>query len=357
MEILERVMKAAKHEEPDKVPVALQCYSMVLKRYHRMLEKDYYKDVRVQLESYIAIQRRFPEVYFTILWPETVPLTIFVPVAFGGKWIEMEDSSPWAESPIKTPEDVDRLVSAGIPDIEEVPYVRQFLDGLRYFYDWYPRDLRDKYGYIDGDIVSPPLVEGAALTVGYDKFLVWMRLYPDVVHKLLKLVTEFLIKLFKAEEEIVGKAKKLFLPDHTPSMLNREQFNEFCLPYFNKIFDRYSGALRIWHNEGKCSKILDDVDKIHADVWHFGDDPAICKKKTHFCLMGNLEPAGVMLKGTPEEVEEQAKEVIYEAGEGGGLWLSTAGGLAPGTPFKNIEALIRACDKYGRYPLKRVVNK
>ena len=196
-------------------------------------------------------------------------------------------------------------------------------------------------------------VEGAALTLGYDKFLVWLRRYPDVIHKWLKLSTDFYLKYCEAIEEVVGKCKVLVVADHIASMMGKELFTEFVLPYLNKIFEKYGNAIRIWHNEGSVHHMLKEVDKINAEVWHFGpsDDPALCKAETHFCLMGNIHPP-LFAKLPPSQVEEKCKEIILKAGKGGGLWLSTGGGLAPETPFKNIEAIFKAVEKYGLYPLR-----
>ena len=94
-----------------------------------------------------------------------------------------------------------------------------------------------------------------------------MRKYPEVIHKLLRLSTEFYLRYCEAIEEVVGKCKILFIPDHMASMVSKKFFNEFILPYLNKVFNKYPKALRIWHNEGSCEHMLDAIDKIKADVW------------------------------------------------------------------------------------------
>jgi uroporphyrinogen-III decarboxylase len=358
MDVFERALVAARHEEPDEVPVVLQVYGLVLKAYPRVLEYDYYQDVRMQLEAKVAFLRRFPEVMNMPMgvFPEGGEFLGPVPCAFGAKLSWMKDAPPYiSDYPVKTPEDIDRLVEAGVPDPYEVGFVADTLRRIRYFWDWFPRDLRESHGCMDGTVFAPTFIEGAALTMGYDKFIIWLRLYPDAIHKLLRHVTRWVKVYCKAQEEITGRCRLFWLPDHMPSQVGPKQFGEFMLPYMNEVFGSYKGALRIWHNEGSCGHMLEAVDKIDAEVWHFGasDDPALCKERTHFCLQGNLHPPGVMVKGTPEDVVEASRKVIEAAGEGGGLWLSTGGGMAPGTPFQNIEAMLRAVEKYGKYPLRR----
>ncbi|RLE48846.1 MAG: hypothetical protein DRJ33_08690, partial [Candidatus Methanomethylicota archaeon] len=314
-------------------------------------------DIKLQLEAKVAFQKRFPEVVNMLMgtMPEYGEFVGPIPTAFGGKLAWMEDAPPYvAEYPIKEPEDVDKLAEQGIPDPRETGISAEYLKKLEYFYEWFPKGLREKYGYIDGNIYPGLCVEGAALAMGYDKFLVWMRDYPDVLHKWLRLATDWYLKYCEAIEEVVGKCKILWIPDHMASMVGKQQFKEFVLPYLNKVFNRYKGALRIWHNEGRVGHMLEEVDKIDAEVWQFGpfDDPVLCKQKTHFCLQGNIHPPW-FAKFSPEQVESACRSLIEKIAEGGGFWLSTGGGAAPGTPLRNIEAMIQAVKKYGRYPLSR----
>ena len=356
MNVAERALIAARHEEPDRVPVVLQIYSLVLKRYGRVIETDYLRDlVRLQLQSKIAFTNRFPDVLNIVgASPEH---SFFGPATgFGGKLKWMGDAPPFiGEYPIKEPEDVDRLEEAGVPDPCEVGSTAVMLERLEYFWEWFPEDLRDRYApfYLDNYVNPCSPSEGTALTLGYDKWITWMRLHPDVLHKLLRMVNEFSLKYCEAQEEIVGPAKFVWMIDHSPSFVGPEQFREFILPYLNRVLDRYEGALREWHNEGYVGYMLDDVDKIHAEIWHLGyeEDLALCKEKTHFCLQGNIHPP-IFAKLNPEQVEEECRKIIVKAGRGGGLWLSTGGGMAPGTPMRNIAAMLRAVEKYGIYPIR-----
>ena len=354
MSVWEDVKAAAEHKEPNRVPVVLWNYGLVLKRYGAVSEREYYQNVKLQLESKIAFQKRFPEVLNLHMFPEYGEHMAPVPTAFGANLEWLADSPPWVKDyPIKTPEDVDKLVESGVPDPNEVGVTRELLKRYEYFGEWYPKDLREEYGYIDGWIYPGECIEGAALTMGYDKFLIWLRRNPDTIHKWLRLATDFLLKYCEAIEERVGKCRVLVIADHMASMVGKELFKEFILPYLNKVFNKYPRALRVWHNEGSVSHMLEEVDKINAEVWQFGysDDPAICKIKTHFCLMGNIHPP-IFAKLSPTEVGKECLRIIRKAGKGGGLWLSTGGGLDPATPLKNIEAMIKVAEKYGKYPLK-----
>jgi len=69
------------------------------------------------------------------------------------------------------------------------------------------------------------------------------------------------------------------------------------------------------------------------------------------CLLGNLAPNGVLKEGTPAQVEEACRQLIEKAAPGGGFILGSSGSVARFTPMANLEAMVRACEKYGTYPL------
>jgi len=66
-------------------------------------------------------------------------------------------------------------------------------------------------------------------------------------------------------------------------------------------------------------------------------------------LKGNLQTTDVMLRGTPEEVEQAAKWCIDVAGKGGGFVLSSGDQCGRDTPEANIRTLVEVASTYGQY--------
>ena len=97
MEPWERALTALKRQEPDEVPIVLLVYAMVLKRFGNVTEKQYYMDIKLQLEAKVAFQRRFPEVVNMPMgtMPEYGEFVGPIPTAFGGKLAWMEDAPPY----------------------------------------------------------------------------------------------------------------------------------------------------------------------------------------------------------------------------------------------------------------------
>ncbi len=66
-------------------------------------------------------------------------------------------------------------------------------------------------------------------------------------------------------------------------------------------------------------------------------------------LKGNLLTSGNLLHGTPENVEQEVIETLKAAGTGGGFILSSGDQVGGNTPLENLQAMIAAGKKYGRY--------
>lgn len=66
--------------------------------------------------------------------------------------------------------------------------------------------------------------------------------------------------------------------------------------------------------------------------------------------MGNLS-SHLLMRSTPSEVETAVSDQIRKGAPGGGYVFSIGGEVIPETPNENIDAMIRAVEKYGRYPI------
>jgi uroporphyrinogen-III decarboxylase len=71
------------------------------------------------------------------------------------------------------------------------------------------------------------------------------------------------------------------------------------------------------------------------------------------CLMGNVNPLEIAVRGTPEEVREATLEVLEGSG-GEGIILSVGGGTSPGMPRENILAMQDALAEFNATRRQRV---
>jgi uroporphyrinogen decarboxylase len=106
--------------------------------------------------------------------------------------------------------------------------------------------------------------------------------------------------------------------------------------------------VKVYHNDANVRPFLADLPDTGFDVlnWSHQIDVQEAHEKTggRMCLMGNVPPLEIAVRGTPEMVRQSAREVMA-AGAGSPLILSVGGGVSPGMPRENLRALIEAAGR------------
>ena len=90
-----------------------------------------------------------------------------------------------------------------------------------------------------------------------------------------------------------------------------------------------------------------------VDGIHFAPDIDVAEAKERvgdrLALIGNMAQLDTLLNGSPEDVDEECRQMIEKGKPGGGYILSASGCLSGGTPIENIEAMVNSVEKYGCY--------
>ena len=81
-----------------------------------------------------------------------------------------------------------------------------------------------------------------------------------------------------------------------------------------------------------------------------GVDIALVKQAVgdRICIVGNLDPIGVLLKGTPEQVRAETRRVMM-AGKQNGGYIFNSGEMVPHmTPEENVWAMVETAREFGQ---------
>jgi uroporphyrinogen decarboxylase len=100
----------------------------------------------------------------------------------------------------------------------------------------------------------------------------------------------------------------------------------------------------VYHNDTPCPHLLSRLASLPFEVFNFSHETDIAEVRAAMpahALMGNVPPLSVMAQGNPDEVQAWAR-ACTEKMDGRGLILSAGGGVSPGTPTANIDALVAA---------------
>lgn len=119
---------------------------------------------------------------------------------------------------------------------------------------------------------------------------------------------------------------------------------------------RAKGLPVILHMDGDFSSITDMMVEAGADAFHpfevtGGLDIYTEKRKLQgrAAVMGNIDCAGVLTQGSPEDVREDVRRHIEGLAPGGGYVCGSSHEIGPDTPVENFRALVEAVAEFGEY--------
>ena len=190
-----------------------------------------------------------------------------------------------------------------------------------------------------------PLTTASWLT-GVTPLMEGLVTQPEQVSKVLDTVTTSLIRWLEAQLATLHEPVGILLLDDLVGMISRRTYQAMVEPHLKRIFNHFSGLLRIYHNDTPCPHLLESLSQAGFDVFNFSHttDIGLVKEKMagRVALMGNVAPLDLGVRGTPQQVFDAATLCIQKAAPSGGMILSFGGGVSPGTPPENIDALLQA---------------
>ena len=175
---------------------------------------------------------------------------------------------------------------------------------------------------------------------------------PDMVHTVLDKVTAFLIQYAKAYRE--AGADGIVMAEPVAGLLSPALEEEFSSPYVKKIVDAVQddGFIVIYHNCGdNVPRMLDSILTTGCAAYHFGnavdmEKDILAHVPSDTVVMGNIDPAGVLRMGTPEEVSAQTRFLLERCSKYPNFVLSSGCDIPPMTPWENIDAFFAVSNEY-----------
>jgi [methyl-Co(III) methanol-specific corrinoid protein]:coenzyme M methyltransferase len=168
----------------------------------------------------------------------------------------------------------------------------------------------------------------------------------DLVHKLLKALTDYLAKENKFFRE--AGADYVCVREMTASteLLSPKTYEDLILPHLQDLFSQIDSP-KILHSCGDTDDIMQYMVKTGAEFISVEQKNHIARsretmKGTDVRLMGNLDVFQLLSMSTPEQIDQQAKLVIGEGLDA--LW--PACDIWPEAPVQNIKAMVEAAKKY-----------
>ena len=323
------------------IPCALIVDSPWIPGYVGISHLDYYEDSDAWFDANRKVVEDFPDVVMLPSWWPEYGMGI-EPTALGARTLFHCNQPPGIVPAMTSIEDVWRL-----------PEVNPFTDGLMAL--TLNRYRRIKHRVFDAGYTLPLVaargpVCTAAFVRGLNDFLMDLLDSPAEVHKLLEIATKLTIDWLASQSDAIGgSVEGLLLLDDIPGLMSRKHYLEFAHPYLTAVFQAFPKEwVKIYHNDANTRQILDLLPDTGFQVlnWAKTIDLADVAQATggRLCLMGNLDPLDIGVRGTPEQVESATRQLVekWRSVDGQTRWIfSLGGGVSPGMPGENIHAISR----------------
>jgi uroporphyrinogen decarboxylase len=224
------------------------------------------------------------------------------------------------------------------PDLEEATYLLQ---------QWQEESNLFVFALIDGPFSA------AAKAWGWDRTLVHLsRPTPDVLRFMAEAVVEASQWLSRLPS--LGADGVLFGDDiafRRSTFVNPASLRQSYFPYLTVLVEscHLAGLPAVFHSDGNLWAILEDLLATGINGLQ-GLEPGAAmsvpgvrqRVGPDFCLWGNVDVGWLARPQPPQDIIDQVRRELIQPLHGTPFILSTSGGLMPGLPGANVEAMVQA---------------
>lgn len=340
----ERVLAAARHEQPDRVPVVPMIREFALRQYGLTFAECYRNP-----DAYVDAQLRcLRDTGIDAVW-DLFGIAALEEAA-GSVLATPEDDPPTITEPILQER---RLDLARRIDPRRDGRMPQLIDIVRKLRKAVGPDIA-VFGWVSAPFRS------ACMLRGLENIFMDMYDDPDFVSYVVEYCVgpsvEFALALAEAGADVIeiGNASA------SSAMISRAAYERFVHPTNRAIIEQLkrAGVTTMMHICGDLNDRADLVFTEGMDIMSFEklDVPRFKERYgATTCFLGYVGSSSTLLRGTPDEVERESARCIADAGPDGGFILSADCVVPRDTPLENVRAMVRAAERYGRYPLQPAV--
>lgn len=207
------------------------------------------------------------------------------------------------------------------------------------------------YEYAIKSFMGSGPISLAAMLRGMERIMVDLYDNEQLVYDLFDLCTDAVIK--NANFLIKAKPDFFSFGDSTAGLISRGLYKKYVFPFEKKLIEEVKklGIPVFMHICGNSMHIIDLMAKTGADVLELDYQNDIKKSMeimgkdpdNNPAIQGNIDPVAKIMHGTYDEIYKESLELIEDLkGLEGGFILSPGCEVPPDTPGKNIDAMVQA---------------
>ena len=303
---------------------------------------DYFTDDRAFLEANFKAIRAFPQTMFMPgFWSEYGMCT--EPSAFGAVSTWEEDQFPFAKKALRSASDVEFLEKPNPRKDGLLPFVIKRLKHLQ------PEIAKE--GHKLRFAVARGPLNIASFLMGATEFLMAIKTDPEPMHRLLTIISDFLVEWIDYQRECFPTIDGVLLLDDIVGFVSRRDFEVFGLPYLKRVFSA-DVTVKFFHNDAQCKNCAPFLQEIGINLLNFGIQHTLKEMKAwtenKVTLVGNIPPRDVLAGGTPADVKRSVTDMLKALDDHSRLIVSCGGGMPPAVSTDNLLALISAAEEFSR---------
>lgn len=214
------------------------------------------------------------------------------------------------------------------------------------------------------------IMEMSAYMRGYDQFMRDLVLNPAMAEAIMDKILELKLRFWdKAFKELLPYINVMKNNDDMGSqdglLISPKMYRKYVKPRHIKLFDfvkkQTKGTVKIlFHSCGAVEKLIPDFIEEGADILNpvqisgAGMDPSHLKREYGQDITfwgGGVSTQDTLPLGTPTQVKDEVRRLVDIFAPGGGFIFAPTQSIDPGTPAKNIIAMLEAFHEvrtYGR---------
>lgn len=255
---------------------------------------------------------------------------LVIPEAMGLPYQMVEGVGPRFPEIIKSSDDINRL---HVANGEELTYVYNAI-----------RETRKR---LDGRV---PVIgfAGAPFTIfcymiegkgskTFSEARKWLHAHPKASHMLLEKITQSTINYLKLQVEAGVSLYQVF--DSWAGVLSRELYNEYCMPYLNRIAHEVSTVPRIVFAKGAyfaMNELMNSEYNVVGLDWG-ANARQLGEMNNSKVLQGNLDPT--ILYGSQDYIQQKTKEMLSSFPAGRHI-ANLGHGVYPDTDWRKVKLFI-----------------
>lgn len=338
------ILKVIHGEELKELPIGFIIDSPWLPGWYGISNLDYYTSENHWFDSNKKAIDTFPDVIFLPgFWSEFGMCT--EPSAFGAKQTWEINSLPYAHKIISDLDETDKLKK---PDVTKDGLLPFMLTRLVH-----NENRMKEIGHLNKMAIARGPMNIASFLLGTTELMMGIKMKPEKAHKLLNIISEFVIDWLELQMETFETIDGIFLLDDLIGFLGEEDFKEFALPYFQKIYGQFNVSLKFLHNDAKGLITAKYLEEIGVNLFNFSFEHSIKEIReltnNNVALLGNIPPRDILAQGSPVKVENTVKVALEQLKSMNKLIFSCGGGMPPDVSTENINTFIEVTKQYSKH--------